>query len=318
MISDIAGTLGFAFGVTGPIFFTVALGILLKRWGVIEKDFADKASNLVFMVALPALLFTTVVKTDISQIFDLTLLLSSLGATLLVFVLLSLTAPLFVKQPRDRGVYVQGAYRGNLAIVGIAFCANAYGDAGLAVASILMPVIMLLYNVLAAITLSASLNTQRTGLKMILVSIAKNPLIIAVVFGLLVNLIGLSIPQVLMESGGYLAKMTLPLALLCIGASLSFKEMSTTSGEAIWSSVAKLVTTPIIILAVVYYFGARGMELGVVFLLAASPTAAASYVMVSAMGGNAKLAANIIVISTLFSVVTVSLGLALLKSWQLI
>ena len=59
--------------------------------------------------------------------------------------------------------------------------------------------------------------------------------------------------------------------------------------------------------------GIRDTELAVLFFLAASPTAAASFVMTRSMGGNAALAANIVVLSTLGSLLTVTSGLILLK-----
>ncbi|MGB2149987.1 MAG: AEC family transporter, partial [Cobetia amphilecti] len=59
--------------------------------------------------------------------------------------------------------------------------------------------------------------------------------------------------------------------------------------------------------------GFRGTELGVLFLFFASPTAAASFVMVRAMGGNDRLAANIIAISTLMAGITITAGIFVLK-----
>jgi len=318
MFSEFLSMLDFAFGVTGPIFLTVSLGIFLKRVNVIDTVLMDKASKLVFMVALPALLFMSVVKTDLSKVLNPELLLVSVGATIAVFILLSMVAPILVTNARDRGVFVQGAFRGNLAIVGLALCINAYGDAGLASASILMSILTLFYNVLSIYTLSASLDAGGQSVRKIGVSILKNPLIIAIVSGMVINVLRIPIPAVAMKTGGYLAQMTLPLALLCIGGSLSFSEMRSSSWVAMWSVAAKLVITPIFILLIVYWYGFRGMDLGVVFLMVSTPSAAVSYIMVQAMGGNAKLAANIVVVSTLLSLVTVSLGLVILKAWGVI
>ena len=318
MFSEFLSMLDFAFGVTGPIFLTVSIGILLKYLKLIDTILIDKASKLVFMVALPVLIFMSVVKTDLSKVLNVDLLLVSAGGTVLVFVLLSFASPLLVVNPRDRGVFVQGAFRGNLVVIGLALCINAYGDSGLASASILMSVLTLLYNVLSIYTLSASLNTGGTNIVKTLTSILKNPLIISIVLGMIVNVLHIPIPKVAMQTGSYLSQMTLPLALLCIGGSLSFSEMRTSSWVAMWAVASKLVLTPAVILLVVYGFGFRGMDLGVVFLMVSTPTAAVSYIMVQAMNGNAKLAANIIVITTLLSLFTVSFGLALLKAWQII
>lgn len=310
--------LDFAFGVTGPIFVMVFIGISLKVLRLIDDSFMDKASKLVFMVSLPALMFMSVVNSDIKTVFNPSLLGVSAGGTLLIFALLSLVAPTVVRQKRDRGVFIQGAFRCNLAIIGLAFCLNAYGQEGLARASIMMSVLTLLYNVLSVYTLSMSLSEDKTRFSSVLWSVAKNPLMVAIVLGLIVNLIGIPIHPVLDKTGGYLAQMTLPLALLCIGGTLSFSEMRSSSVVATIAVVAKLIVTPAIIVYIAYLWGFSKMDLGILFLMVSTPTAAVSYVMVQAMDGNAKLAANIVVVSTLASLFTVSFGLVLLKSISMI
>lgn len=314
MLSEFFSMLDFAFSVTGPIFVMVFIGIGLKVLRLIDDSFMDKASKLVFMVALPALMFMSVVKSDIRTVFNPSLLGVSAAATVFIFVSLSLFAPFAVSNKQDRGVFVQGAFRSNLAIVGLAFCMNAYGEEGLARASIMMSILTLLYNVLSVYTLSASLGNDKTNISSILLSIAKNPLMVAIVLGLFVNLVGIPIHPIINKTGGYLAQMTLPLALLCIGGTLSFSEMRSSSMVATIAVAAKLIVTPAIIVYIAYLWGVSKIDLGVLFLMVSAPTAAVSYVMVQAMGGNAKLAANIVVVSTLASLFTVSIGLVLLKS----
>jgi predicted permease len=121
-----------------------------------------------------------------------------------------------------------------------------------------------------------------------------------------------------MQTGDYLSQLTLPVALLCIGASLSFADMKDTKTVATIAVIAKLIVSPIIITYIAYLSGFSKMDLGIVFLMSSTPTAAASYIMVKAMKGNETLAANIIVMSTVASLFTVSIGLAMLKTFELI
>jgi predicted permease len=304
---------GFAFGVTGPIFLLVLLGIVLKKLRVIDDTFTNTASRLVFVVAMPTMLFMSMINTDIRSLINLGYLAYGLAATFVVFVFFSLLTPFFVKDKRDYGVFVQGAFRGNLAIVGLAFSFNAYGAVGLATASILMSVMTILYNLLSIYTLSASLSGERVKISQLVANIAKNPLIIALVSGMIVSLFDVSFPEFMVTSGEYVAQMTLPLALICIGGAMSLAELRNSSSVATIAVFAKLIISPVVIVYPAYLLGFEAMELGVLFLMVSAPTAAASYIMVQAMGGNGKLAANIVVISTLASVMTVSVGLALLK-----
>ena len=77
----------------------------------------------------------------------------------------------------------------------------------------------------------------------------------------------------------------------------------------------KLLVVPVVLVVLGLAFSLPAQSMAILFLMAASPTAAASFIMARALGGNSQLAANIVALSTLFSIVTASLGLALLKGY---
>lgn len=307
----------FALSVTAPIFVMVALGILLKNRKAINDEFIRVASGLVFNVGLPVILFTSTATRDFSQLINPSHLAAVVIATLMVFFLASLTARWRVQDKRDHGVYVQGAFRGNLVIIGLAFCANAYGEQGLAIAALPVAVLIVLYNMLSVYTLTSSLSGDQT-FPQTLLAMLKNPLILGIVTGLLNNALQIQLPALVLESSRYLGQMTLPLALLCIGGSLNLRQLHQSKGVALGASAWKLVLSPLALLLIALMLGIRGMELGVLFLLSACPSATAGFVMVRAMGGNAELAANIILVSTLLSLFTVTGGLLMLKAWGVI
>jgi malonate transporter len=311
-MSEFLRILSFAFSVTGPIFIILALGIILARTGVITDAFIEAGSKLVFNVTLPVLLFITISKTNIEHIANISLIGYGLIATFAVFLLLEFLARFFINPPQDRGVVVQGAFRSNMGIVGLAYCTNAYGEVGLAAASIYLGPVTILFNVLAVITLNRSLNKHRS-VAGTLFDIAKNPLILGIVLALPVAWAKFQLPTILLQSGEYFAQMTLPLALLCTGASLSLKALREDSRNTVTASIGKLVMVPFIITLGGYWLGFRDMDLGILFLMTSSPTAAASYIMVRAMSGNAVLAANIIALTTFGSILVASIGVALLR-----
>ncbi len=297
----------------------MVLGFLLKRWGLLTADFCQTASALVYSISLPTLLFLVIVRADLSQLFDLRLLSVALAATLLLFFSLSLSAQRLVAEPRERGIFVQAGFRGNLAVVGLAFCGNAYGEAGLAAASVLMAVLTIAYNLLAVYCLEKSLASKGSpNLLQLLQSVVKNPLILAIVAALLCAYWQLPVPNLLEKSGDYVARLTLPLALLCIGASLSLDSLRQSSQLSFIAVLIKLVVAPLLVTGAVYTAGFRDMTLALAFMLSASPTASVSFIMVTALGGNGRLASNMIALSTLGSVISVSIGITLLKYWQLI
>jgi predicted permease len=310
-------SLTFSFSITGPIFVVLALGAYLSRSHVINDNFVEIGTKLVFNVTLPALLFLSISQTTIATSANFSLVAFGLLATLLAYLILEFMAPGLIAVREERGVVIQGGFRSNLAIVGLAYCVNAYGDEGLITASLYMGFVTILYNVLSVITLNRSLN-RAGGVSATLKGIAANPLIISIVAAMLFSALALPIPQLILRSGEYFAQLTLPLALLCTGASLDFKALRADVNGALISTLCKLLLVPLLIIAGGIAMGFRGVELGVLTLMSSAPTAAASYVMVRAMGGNSTLAANIIVLTTVGSLITTSAWMLGLRSMGLL
>jgi len=318
LLQNALHTFLFAFNITAPIFVMLFLGIWLKKRSMINDEFIKSASQLVYNIGLPVMLFSTSATTDLAHISDWNLLIAFALMTALVFVGSLLTAHWFCQDSRDHGVFIQGAFRGNLVILGLAFCANAYGEQGLALASLPVAMTVVLYNVLSVYVLNRSLHHGRNSLMSTLIGIVKNPLIIAIFAGFAVNAMGVKLPGVVMDSGQYLSQMVLPLALICIGGSLSIARLTRIDSITLSACLWKLVLSPLIACAIAIVLGAKGDAVAILFLLAASPTATISFVMVQAMKGNSELAANIVAQSTLWSLVTVTLGLWILQILQFV
>ncbi|WP_317932693.1 AEC family transporter [Halioxenophilus sp. WMMB6] len=309
----------FALSITAPIFIVLFIGTLLMRLQVINDAFVASATKLVFNVTLPALLFLNIVTADVHVRESLGLVGFGVAATLVIYLLLELIIPKLVTPAADRGVVIQGSFRSNMGIIGLAYCVNAYGEAVYSTAAVYLAIVTIAYNVLSVITLTRWLSASGSVAeisKSVLWGVAKNPLIIAIAAALLVSAMRLPIPPLAIKTGNYFAQMTLPLALLCAGASLSFKAMGDMKNTLI-TTIGKLLVAPLLITLAAVAFGFQGMELGTIFLMSSAPSASVSYVMARAMGGNATLAANAIVMTTLLSLITTSLGAALLRAFQL-
>jgi len=255
---------------------------------------------------------------EVSLLAQWPLVVFCMIAAVLSFLLFWLLSPIWVSK-QDRGVVVQGAFRSNLGIIGIALCAKAFGGQGLAIAAVMLSVVTPIYNVLSVYALNFSQSDgQRMPWSKTLKDIIRNPLIIAIALGLIAGQIDFKLPKVLYDAGTYLANMTLPLALIAIGGAISLKELRHSSSLSIWTVAVKLWLAPVIVVIPAYWMGFSGVELGCILLMFASPTATASFIMVRAMGGNYQLASNIIVLSTLLSVLSISVLLYLIKLMALI
>ncbi|CAI2393825.1 auxin efflux carrier [Serratia quinivorans] len=272
-------TWSFAFNVTVPNLLMMLLGILLRHWRLMDDRFIDGATKLVFNLALPCLLFFSIATNHPQLLGNLPLVIFGAIGTLVTFLLLEVAAVWLVKEPRERGVFVQGGFRANTAIVGLAYAMTAYGSEGVALGSLYLTVTVILFNILSVITLTRSLQGGQ---------------------------------------GKRISRLSLPLALLCTGASLDLRAMFRSSNVAALSSSAKLFVVPVIMTLSGWLCGFHGAALGIIFLFSATPTASGSYVMTRAMGGNATLAANIIAITTVGSFFTTALGIYFLRSWGVI
>ncbi|PSS58020.1 AEC family transporter [Pseudomonas sp. BBP2017] len=298
--------------ITAPVFAMLFMGVLLKRINAINDGFIHSASALVFNVCMPALLFLGIYHADLTSAVKPGLLLYFAIATLIGF---GLAWGLAIwRCPRqDRGVYTQGAFRGNNGVIGLALAASMYGDYGISLGAILAGLVILLYNSLSVVVLAVYSPSAKSDPWSICKSILRNPLIISVLLAAVLAYAQVALPNWLLTSGDYLAQMTLPLALICIGGTLSLASLRQSGGLAVSVSLLKMVWLPLLATLGAFVCGFRGTELGILFLYFGSPTAAASYVMARSTNGNHELAAAIIVITTLMAAITTNIGIFFLQ-----
>lgn len=298
----------FALNVTAPILLIMLVGAGLKRWGKMDDAFVGRATWMVFNLGMPALLFVSTIDSSSDARGSTEMLWVGVIGTLLVCGLMIAIVRALVAEVSDRGVVVQGAYRANMGVVGLAYCYNTFGDAGLAAVAVYLGVVAGLYNVIAVVLLNHYLQGH-SDLRSGVLGVARNPLILAIVAAGLVRWFGIEIPAVALRTLDYLGQMVLPLALLCCGATLNFTTLYSAPRSAVLGSLGKSILSPAIVVGIAAVAGLQGTEMVLVFLMASAPTASASYIMVRSLGGNDGLASNIIVVSTLASIMFTSLGL---------
>lgn len=309
----------FTGNVVAPVFLLIALGYFVKKIGVINENFVDVTSKFVFNVSLPALVFINIADIDLSTAIDLKQIIYIYAATLLSFFIIWIISIPLIKEAKNLSVFVQGAFRSNFAIVGFAIISKLFGDFALGKAAIILAFILPLYNILAVIILTVPFRKERKlNLKSTLTEVILNPLIVAVIVALPFSYFKIEIPSVINLTAGFLAELALPLALVGIGGSLNLQNIKKASGLAFSSSAIKVVLIPLLLTFGSYYFGYRGLDLGIMFILFACPTAIVSFIMAEAMGANSKLAGNIVLISTIASVFTIAAGIVILKELSLI
>ena len=305
----------FTLNVVAPVFLIVLLGIILKSLKQIDENFISVSSKIVFNVTLPAFVFIKLAFADFGNAFNLKLIIFSNIALAVAFIFTWLVSLPLAKDGKDRGAFIQASVRSNYAIVGFAIIFNMCGNSGLSKAAVLLAFVMPIFNFISVIALSVPLHQDKqTNIRKTLFDLFTNPLILAVFASLPFSYYKISFPQFLISTIDYLAALTLPLALLAIGGTLNFSRLKRNLKLTLLASTIKIIIIPLLLTIIAIRFGFRGDEIGILFILFATPSAIVSFIMAKAMGSNFELTGNIIVATTLGSVITITFGIYLIKT----
>ncbi len=308
----------FALNATMPVFLVMVIGYFLRRIHLLNESFCAVADKFVFKVALPFMLFLDIAQSDLKQDFNPTFVLFCMLGTIIMFLGVWLIARVLLKDKTIVGAFSQAAVRGSAAILGIAFVENIYGNPGMTPLMIVAAVPF--FNILAVIILTFSAPQPDGGspVKAACLNVIKNPIIIGIVLGLPFALFEIPIHTIPLKVIDNIGRTATPIALLSIGATFEGRKALSKIKPTIWATAIKLVILPAIYLPVAIALGLRGSELIAILIMVGSPTAVACYIMAKNMNNDGALTASIVVAATLFSSVTLTFWIFLLRSLALI
>lgn len=298
----------FSINAVLPLFLLLFLGYFIKRIQLVNEAFFAGGNKLVFYIGLPVVLFNNIYNTDIEHLFNMRFAAFAMSAAIGAFIAVWVIAAFFIKDKTILGAFVQGSFRGNFAFLGMPLLFNLAGDEGLARAALIITFVIPLYNILSVVVLATNSDTgNKIGAKTIAFSIIKNPLIIGVFIALFFVLTGIRLPQILTTALNSTASMATPMALICLGGGFSFMGFDAKFKTAMAATIVKIIITPIVFLSAAYLLGFRGIDLTAIMVMGGVPSAIVGYTMVIQMGGDRYVASTIIVMSILFSSVTLTL-----------
>ncbi len=302
------------------MFLLLATGKLARKTNLLTSESTDRLNALVFKIFLPVSIFKNVYNSSVSDVFDKKLIAFGIISVTLCFLLLILLTS-GCKNRKSRGVLIQGIYRSNFLIFGLPVAESFYPDGSLSgKASVLIAIIVPLFNGLAVIALEMFKENKQSGMKTFL-NILKNPLIIGSVLGfvaLFLKEAGFLLPDAVYKTVSDLSAAATPLALIALGASLDFSKIKGESKYLIWGLLGKLVLSPAVFIGAAVLLGFRDRELAIILSMFASPASVSSYTMAQQMGADDDLAAELVVIGTAVSLITVFLWVSLIASSGLI
>jgi hypothetical protein len=296
-----------------PIFLIVLLGWGVHRRGFLPDGFIEPANHLVYYVAVPAMLFQSITKSALRDWLNPMVIAMPLIALAGVYLLAWAIGRTMHQHRSLNGTFIQSAGHGNLGYIGLAVAYYFLGDSGLAKAGVIAGFMMISQNVLSVMALQyyAPKNGSVIDVKIYFTKVLENPVIIAIVIGMLVSVIGIPVPVILHRSLTIISGLALPTALLIIGASLSLERFRAFSFPALSAAAIKLLILPALGWGLYRLFQLDTADTLPGLILLASPTATVCYVMAKEMHGNPDLAVAAISASTLLSAGTFILWLKL-------
>ena len=296
-----------------PMCLVMALGYGTRRLGWLRREEISTINKIAFRIFLPCLLYYNIYCSDLSGSFDPLLMTYAVGGVLLTFGLALGYTLLTEKLPERRGVLIQGMFRSNYVIMGIPVATALLGADQLGTVSILIAVIVPLFNMLAVVVLEVFRGQKPKPLH-ILGQIAKNPLVIGSVLGILTLVAGIRLPHILEQTIQSVSAIASPLQLFLLGAFFQFSGLKTYRRELVTVSIAKLIVSPGLFLGLVALLGFLGVAFVSLIGIFASPTAVNSFTMAQQMGGDAELAGDIVVTTSAASILTMFFWIFLFKS----
>ena len=289
-----------------PAFLIIMAGYASKRAGFVREADIPIMNKMAYRAFMPVMFFYNVYQSDITSAIRPALLAYSVAGVLCVYALSWLYARFFVGQRNRRGVVIQGLYRSNFLIIGLSFAEGLMPGESLGCIAVCGALIVPLFNILAVATLEAC-NGETPDKKRVLLNILQNPLLLGSVAGAAFLFTGLTLPEPVALAVKQMGQSASPLLLFLLGAFFRFGNARSHLRELLAVCLGRLVIVPALTLGVAALMGFRGLEFVTLMALFASSAAGNSFTMAQQMGGDADLAGDIVVMTSLFCSLTMFL-----------
>jgi malonate transporter len=284
-----------------PVFIAILVGWGARFTNIVPAAAWGGVNRLAYMILAPVFMFTEIVRADLS-FEDLSFAL----AGVLSFVAMGIVG--FALLPVSRGPTFasahQGAIRWNTFVI-LAAAASAFGPEGSALVALLMGPGIPIVNVMTVAVHSRWGEGQNPSLRGVLRNLITNPLLVACVLGLAINLSGFDLPPSVMDVLTIIGRGALGVTLMCVGAGMDLKSIADRPGLMVIAVAVKLLVAPLVFIGIGLSLGLSGLHLAVLAICGAAPSPPAAYILTREMGGNPHFMAGHITATTLLSALAI-------------
>lgn len=305
-----------AIGAVVPMFCLMFIGAMVKRMKLLTDEELVHVNRMVFRIFFFCMMFYNIYTTDIATTFRPNLILFGAGGVLATALIAGIIVCAIEPSNKRRGAMIQATFRSNFVLMGIPLIANIFGDDQLAIPTMMIAIIVPIYNIVSVFILE----TFRGGhfyLPGILLGVLKNPMILGAILGAAFLILGIPIPKPVLKPIGQVAAATTPVALIILGASFKGGSFHNHLPQLVGCVLARLIIVPTIMLGLAIFLGFRGIELVTLVAIFATPCAVAGFAMAQQMNSDAELASNCVVYTSALSCFTIFGWIFLLKTLSL-
>ena len=294
------------FPIVSSILLVMLLGYGLSKKLLTDSLFWQGISKLSYWVLFPVLIVRTLAHATIDTGLLLPLFTIFTVALILILVYCVLVARLLGLDGASTAALTQGGMRHN-GFIGLAVLVDIFGLPGQELGALIIAVLLPSTNILSVLSVSLLVRKNQPPQQflstLILKELLRNPMLVGVAIGLLLNVLSISIPTILDQSMDLVSRAALPLLLLGVGASLKMSSLRGRWLPLMAGLSAKLLVFPVLFLGGAWWFNLSPLVTVCVVVFGALPTAVSAYPFIQQMGGNAKLMADIITLQTLASLI---------------
>jgi len=301
-----------------PFILYMSFGFLMRVFKVTTREFLQKMNALIFKCFFPFIMFTNFYNMDVSEGFDLKVILLVIAVFTTVVILSFLIVPRLEKKNERRGVIIQALFRSNSILFAMPLAASVAGTAGSTLAAVLVACMVPFYNIIAVVTLEYFRGSKKVDLLNLLKKVITNPLIIGALVGTVFLFFDIKLPDCVASPVKAISDMTTPISLFILGGTLQFKSFRNDIKPLAAVSILRLLVIPAIVIGFTMLLGFNGTERFVAFVIFATPVAVSSFSMAANMGGDPDLAGEFVATTTVLSLFTIFFWIVLLKALMLI
>ncbi len=298
-----------------PIFIIIFGSAFLTRLKIADKSWMPVLNAFALKIGFPALIFSALSTTTFDFAKDYPLLLVNTLFILATFALTWMIGKAIKLNKKFLRTIFICLVLGNVAFLGIPVLTQIYGPSILPTASLIVAVYLFWYFTAGVGFLDSTQDGVKPKLGKLLKHVLENPLLIAVILGLIFSGLNIPIPEMIATSISMLAASVTPVVLVVIGLFLGdakFGKIKDWINVGIFSFLT-LVINPLLLLGILWSLNMSFQLFASSIVDAAMPLAITPFALADKYNLDKKFIANSIVLSTVLSIITIPLWINLLS-----